>query len=294
RLFMRALEKYHIKYATIQPDSPLGITFSTFNFQLSIFNFKERSTWNTPYKFSAKELDDETGYSYFGARYYDPNISIWLSVDPLSDKYPGYSPYNYTLNNPILLIDPNGTFATKYEDGEGNTILETKDGSMDVVVVPKDRLEDFQKFAEQYEQPGMKEIFDGEGWNGTMKADILGFETVDEMEFHLGAASSQFARQKMIEYFEDPTTENWAVFCLAEVVSQNINPLNHIPAPIKIKAKAKLKTPSAKESTTSRWNQFQKEMGRGAYTKEKYGSSEAAMDAKKSAYEQWKIKQGAR
>ena len=38
---------------------------------------EERSTWNTPYKFSGKELDDETGYSYFGARYYDPNISIW-------------------------------------------------------------------------------------------------------------------------------------------------------------------------------------------------------------------------
>ncbi len=42
RIFMKALEIYHIKYATIQPDSPLGITFSTFNFQLSIFNFKER------------------------------------------------------------------------------------------------------------------------------------------------------------------------------------------------------------------------------------------------------------
>ena len=105
---MRALEKYHIKYATIQPDSPLGITFSTFNFQLSIFNFKERSTWNTPYKFSGKELDDETGYSYFGARYYDPNISIWLSVDPLSDEYPNHSPYTYALNNPIKVIDPNG------------------------------------------------------------------------------------------------------------------------------------------------------------------------------------------
>jgi len=69
---------------------------------------EERTTWNTPYKFSAKELDDETGYSYFGARYYDPNISIWLSVDPLSDKYPRHTPYNYTLNNPIILIDPDG------------------------------------------------------------------------------------------------------------------------------------------------------------------------------------------
>ena len=107
---MKALEIYHIKYATIQPDSPLGITFSSFNFHLSIFNFKERSTWNTPYKFSGKELDDETGYSYFGARYYDPNISIWLSVDPLSDEAPGWTPYRYAFNNPIKIIDPNGMF----------------------------------------------------------------------------------------------------------------------------------------------------------------------------------------
>ncbi len=69
---------------------------------------EERSTWNTPYKFSGKELDDETGYSYFGARYYDPNISIWLSVDPMADSFPSYSPFNYTLNNPLKLIDPDG------------------------------------------------------------------------------------------------------------------------------------------------------------------------------------------
>ncbi len=80
---------------------------------------EERSTWNTPYKFSGKELDDETGYSYFGARYYDPNISIWLSVDPLSDKYPGHTPYNYTLNNPIRLIDPDGRDVDETAPGYG-------------------------------------------------------------------------------------------------------------------------------------------------------------------------------
>jgi len=47
-------------------------------------------------------------HSYYGARYYDPNISIWLSVDPLSDEYPNHSPYTYALNNPIKVIDPNG------------------------------------------------------------------------------------------------------------------------------------------------------------------------------------------
>ena len=58
--------------------------------------------------FSAKERDSETGLSYFGARYYSSDLSIWLSVDPMSDKYPSLSPYVYCADNPIKLVDPNG------------------------------------------------------------------------------------------------------------------------------------------------------------------------------------------
>ena len=60
------------------------------------------------YTFSAKEKDAETGYSYFGARYYSSDLSVWLSVDPMSDKYPSMSPYVYCANNPVKLVDPNG------------------------------------------------------------------------------------------------------------------------------------------------------------------------------------------
>ena len=60
------------------------------------------------YTFSAKERDTETGLSYFGARYYSSDLSIWLSVDPMSDKYPSLSPYVYCANNPVKLVDPNG------------------------------------------------------------------------------------------------------------------------------------------------------------------------------------------
>ena len=60
------------------------------------------------FTFSAKEKDTETGYSYFGSRYYSSDLSIWLSVDPMSDKYPSFSPYVYCANNPIKLVDPNG------------------------------------------------------------------------------------------------------------------------------------------------------------------------------------------
>jgi RHS repeat-associated protein len=60
------------------------------------------------YLFNGKEKDQETGYNYFGARYYDDERISWLSVDPLSDKYPSISPYNYCMWNPVKYIDPNG------------------------------------------------------------------------------------------------------------------------------------------------------------------------------------------
>ncbi|MCE2497109.1 MAG: hypothetical protein J4F31_11125 [Flavobacteriales bacterium] len=41
--------------------------------------------YDSPYHFNAKEVDPETGYHYYGARYYNSNLSVWLSVDPLAD-----------------------------------------------------------------------------------------------------------------------------------------------------------------------------------------------------------------
>ncbi len=73
----------------------------------------QRSTsWNSMYTFSAKEKDTETGYSYFGSRYYSSDLSIRLSVDPMAAKYPSLSPYVYCANNPLKYIDPNGEAIT--------------------------------------------------------------------------------------------------------------------------------------------------------------------------------------
>ena len=65
-------------------------------------------TANSTYTFSAKEKDSETGLSYFGSRYYSSDLSVWLSVDPMSDKYPSLSPYVYCADNSVKLVDPNG------------------------------------------------------------------------------------------------------------------------------------------------------------------------------------------
>ena len=78
--------------------------------------------------FTGKERDEETGYSYFGARYMDHELmTMWLSVDPLSDKYPSISPYAYCAWNPIRLIDPDGRDVWEV-DGKGHVRRTDDDG----------------------------------------------------------------------------------------------------------------------------------------------------------------------
>ncbi len=60
------------------------------------------------YKFNGKELDEETGLYYYGARYYDPRISMFYGVDRLVEQHPNISSYAYCANNPLILIDPDG------------------------------------------------------------------------------------------------------------------------------------------------------------------------------------------
>ncbi|GHT33370.1 hypothetical protein FACS189434_07300 [Bacteroidia bacterium] len=80
-----------------------------------VFIEERNNRWNTPYLFNGKELDEETGLYYYGARYLDPRTSVWISGDPLQEKYPGVSTYAYCLNNPVKLIDPNGKDPTEEE-----------------------------------------------------------------------------------------------------------------------------------------------------------------------------------
>jgi RHS repeat-associated protein len=63
-----------------------------------------------PYKCNGKELDLMHGlntYDY-GARQHDPILARWDRIDPLCEKYYEVSPYNYCLNNPVMLVDPDG------------------------------------------------------------------------------------------------------------------------------------------------------------------------------------------
>jgi len=84
-----------------------------------IFVEQRNGSWSSPYLFNAKELDEETGLYYYGARYLDPTNAAWLSVDPLFEKYVGMTPYGYCAGNPIGFIDPTGMFKmATYTDEE--------------------------------------------------------------------------------------------------------------------------------------------------------------------------------
>ena len=138
-------------YSNSTQASGQGVFFSTF---LQKIHFPESSKVKAEsdespcshyYSFTGKEKDSETGFYYFGARYYDPALSgLFIAVDPMADKYPSISPYAYCAWNPVKIVDPDGMELTDFKDANGNLIKHIEDGS-DAVFVLQNALWDADK-----------------------------------------------------------------------------------------------------------------------------------------------------
>ena len=89
-----------------------------------VFIEERNNVWNTLYLFNAKEFDEETGMYYYGARYYDPRLSLWMSTDPMQEKYSHINTYCYAFNNPLNFVDLHGMEGVKYESDNGDKIIE--------------------------------------------------------------------------------------------------------------------------------------------------------------------------
>ena len=61
------------------------------------------------YRFTGKELGDETGLYDFSARFLQISLGRFTTIDPLAEKYPGISPYTYCKGNPVRYVDKSGT-----------------------------------------------------------------------------------------------------------------------------------------------------------------------------------------
>ena len=114
--------QYHAEVVSATGYEAFGFALPNRSFQSSNYGFG----------FQGKPKDDEiygsTGTSYdFGSRIYDPRAGRWLSLDPLARQYPNWSPYNFVMNSPIQLIDPNGMSVDNYTiDPAGKVALSEK------------------------------------------------------------------------------------------------------------------------------------------------------------------------
>jgi RHS repeat-associated protein len=146
-----------------------------------------------PYLFNGKELDSETGLYYYGARYYNPKISMWLGVDPMAEKYAGWSPYNYTLLNPVKYVDPDGNSAKDFMEifneeaagfGEGfaTGVSTFGEGIVEAVKHPINTLQNLGSALQNYDKTydnlvnstanDFEKVIDG---NATERGEVFGF-----------------------------------------------------------------------------------------------------------------------
>lgn len=66
-------------------------------------------------------------------------------MDPLASQAPRWQPYRPFFDNPINYIDPSGTLETRYEDEDGTLLLNTDDGSDNIVTVANYDVENFKE-----------------------------------------------------------------------------------------------------------------------------------------------------
>ena len=114
---------YCVSYISSKRSNSIGITQKVVFLHLKYVDYQHLYSSQIVSSSTGKERDEETGYGYFGARYMDHELmTMWLSVDPMADKYPGISPYAYCAWNPVKLVDPDGRDVEIIKDDENKKV----------------------------------------------------------------------------------------------------------------------------------------------------------------------------
>ena len=161
-----------------------------------VFIEERNNIWNTPYLFNAKEFDEETGLYYYGARYYDSRLSLWISTDLLEEDNYNVSTYCYVFNNPLRFIDPTGlagdepdgwSITGNFIKGVGQSLWGTVEGVWNVVRHPINTVQNLgnavshpQKTYNSVKKSLQQTCNEFSSGNGDVKANIAG-KTVGEI-----------------------------------------------------------------------------------------------------------------
>ncbi len=102
--------------------SPIVSSSDYFAFGLQHTTGERTGVYEQRHLYNGKELQDELslGIYDYGARFYSPEVGRWWHVDPLTEKYFSWNPYNYTFNNPILFVDKDGRDGMVTVSGSGS------------------------------------------------------------------------------------------------------------------------------------------------------------------------------
>ena len=220
-----AIEKFQYFYHTDHLGSSSFITNASGNAEQhllympfgELFVSQMTGSFDSRYKFTAKERDEETGYDYFGARYYTSDESIWLSVDPMSDKYPSTSPYIYCIGNPMKFVDYNGmdTILFNNKGQFGNPIPDNQDYDTYVKV----NNDEFKKNKINYNSKG--ELRNRHS-NKRMSKDFINsidIVTLGSSYANVYTVNDYSKAKDIFEFFADNTSVEWGHLILKNSIS---------------------------------------------------------------------------
>ncbi len=178
------------------------------------------------WKYNGKELQTtgDLGYLDYGARMYDTGLGRWFCADPEAENRYMQTPYHYCSNNPLIFVDGDGRWDTHYIDQYNNVILQTDDGSDDIVRVPAHRMSEFLSVLKSTLWD--PERLNSRGWNDYWKGEfgLADIQFGQEALRALDMFNSKWSRNAAAAYLLKPTLENALKMSFSEGLSQWTNP----------------------------------------------------------------------